>query len=154
MAGGSTRPFETEEEPSFSNVHPASTGEGQPLLQKQKIKQLDEIPAPTAYRKAATIFEGMICVSHTGPPRQDPISYLDFECTPEDEVGAEIVISFPIESRHSHRESLAQDKGSVEVSEDELKRRDLLARLSKAGLMYVARLAEDGDEWQKEDRGD
>ena len=88
----------------------------------------------------------MICVSHTAPPRQDPISYLDFECTPEDEVGAEIVISFPIESRHSHRESLAQDKGSVEVSEDELKRRDLLARLSKAGLMYVARLAEDGDE--------
>lgn len=129
-AGGVSGPLRVEEEPPFDV--PTATGEGQPLLiPKENGTQSDAAPPPiklpTAYKK-------------------DPISYLDFDCTKEHEVGAEIVISFPVESKHKHRESLAADKADIEVSVEETRRRDLLARLSKSGLMYASKLAEDGDE--------
>jgi len=71
---------------------------------------------------------------------QDPASYLKFNATKQDEDEAHIVICFPLNL------SNPEDPTSVIVDENENKRRDLLARLTKAGLHYSSKLSEDGDE--------
>jgi hypothetical protein len=66
-------------------------------------------------------------------PEVDPSHYLQFNATAEDESSADIVIAFPFSE-------------SGEEDENEAKRRDMLARFTKAGLHYTTKLSEDKDE--------
>jgi hypothetical protein len=74
------------------------------------------------------------------PDGKDPASYLQFDATQTDEDNALLVIVFPLNC------TVDEDFSTIIMDESEHKRRDLLARLTKAGLKYSSMLAEDKDE--------